>query len=114
VKRILTVLIAALPIVADCGQLPAPAQYDHAMLREFFGKSPVEVEVSFGTPSSTTQTDPASPPQNATPEEQENFKKTTEKMTDTYSTKDGDLIFHFNLLEHVYAITYAGRSVSAP
>ena len=110
---VLTVFVMALPIVVGCG-FPAPAQYDHAMLREYFGKSPAEVAATFGKPASITQADSQSPPENLTAEEQEKFNQATESMTHIYSTVDGELVFHFNMNEEVYAITYAAKTVSPP
>jgi len=113
-SRILTVFVTALPMLVGCDGLPAPAQYDHAMLREYFGKSPAEVEDAFGKPSSIVQADSQSLPQNATAEESEKFKQAAESSTHIYSTMDGDLVFHFNLNDEVYEITYAGKAVSRP
>jgi hypothetical protein len=67
------------------------------MLREYFGKSPAEVEDTFGRPRTATQDD--------------------ESVTYFYSTVDGELVFSFKLNEDnedVYAITYAGETVSPP
>ena len=111
-SRILAVFVTALPILVGCDGLPAPAQYDHAMLREYFGKSPAEVEGAFGEPSSVTEADSQLPPENATAEGQEKFNH--ESVSHIYSTVDGDLVFHFNLDDEVYAITYAGKAVSPP
>ena len=95
--------------------VPAPAQYDHAMLRKFFGKSPKEVKDTFGEPSAIELADPSclAPPE-ATKEEREQFNQITEEMQYVYSTVDGDLVFHFNLNNSVYAITYRGSKVSPP
>jgi hypothetical protein len=79
-NRMLPVFITALPILVGCGSLPAPAQYDHAMLRGYFGNSPAEVEETFGSPSSITQADSPSPPGNATAEEREKFHQATKSM----------------------------------
>ncbi len=81
-----------LPILVGCGGLPAPAQYDHAMLREYFGKSPSQVEDAFGKPASVRRADSKS----------------------VYPTVDGDLVFHFNRDDKVDAIFYAGKTVSPP
>lgn len=112
--RFLFLLVTLLPLVTGCDAFPAPAQYDHAMLREYFGKSPREVSDTFGKPSSVRQADSQSPPKNATAEEQEKFKQDTEGMTYVYSTPDGNLLFQFNLNDEVIAITYAGEIVSPP
>lgn len=112
--RVLTVFVTALPMLVGCDGLPAPAQYDHAMLREYFGKPPAEVEDAFGKPSSIKKADSQSPPKSATVEEQEEFNRATERMTYVYSTVDGELVFHFNLNDEVHAITYAGKTVSPP
>ena len=113
-NRLLTVFLTALPVLFGCGGLPAPAQYDHAMLRAYFGKSPAEVAGTFGKPSSITQADSQSPPENLTAEEQEKFNQATESMSYVYSTADGELVFHFNRNDEAYAITYAGKAVSLP
>lgn len=94
--------------------IPAPAQYDHAILRDFFGKSPKDVKATFGKPSSIGHTDSCLPPRKATREEQKRFHQTTESMQYVYSTVDGNLVFHFNLNNSVYAITYRGNKVSPP
>ena len=114
VNRILPLLVTVLPFLIGCDGLPAPAQYDHSMLREYFGKSPAEVEGAFGMPSSIAEDDKQSPPDNGTAEEKQQFNQATEKMSYTYSTGDGDLVFRFNPSEEVYAIHYAGKSVSPP
>lgn len=106
--------VTALPLLVGCDGLPAPAQYDHAMLREYFGKSPAELENAFGKPSSVTEADLQSPPEDATAEEQGKFNQATVRMPHTYSTVDGELVFHFNLNEKVFAITYVGKTVSPP
>ena len=113
-SRILIVFVTALPMLVSCDGLPAPAQYDHAMLREYFGKSPAEVADAFGKPFSIKQADSQSPPEDATAEEQEEFNQATESVTYVYSTTDGDLVFHFNLNDEVCEITYAGKAVSRP
>ena len=100
-----------LATIGGC-DLPAPAQYDHAMLREYFGKSPKEVEENFGKPKPISRTDPQLPPENAMEDERKQFNTSTESMSYQYSTADGDLVFHFNLNDKVHAITYAGRSVT--
>jgi len=110
--NVLTVFVTALLVVVGCDGLPAPAQYDHAMLREYFGQSRAEVEDSFGKPSSITHANSQLPPQNATAKEQEKFNQTTESTTYIYVTVDGELVFRFNLNDEVYAITYAGKTVS--
>jgi hypothetical protein len=110
----LIVFVMALPMLVGCDGLPAPAQYDDAMLREYFEKSPAEVEGAFGKPSSVTQADSQLPPENATAEEQEKFNQANESMSYVYSTSDGKLVFHFNRNNEVFAITYAGRTVSPP
>ena len=97
--------------VAGCS-VPGPAQYDDAMLREYFGKSPAQVEETFGKPKSVAHTDSQLPPENATPEDWEQFSQSTESMSYQYATPDGDLVFHFNLNDKVHAITYAGRKIS--
>lgn len=108
-------LLLTLPLLlAGCGELPAPAQYDHSMLREYFGKSPKEVEETFGKPTSVEEADSQSPPENATPEEREKFNQTTGKTIHTYPTPDGDLVFFFNLNDQVFKLTYSGRPVSPP
>ena len=84
------------------------------MLREYFGKSPKEVADSFGKPASVNQADSQSPPVDATKAEQEKFNQATESMTHTYSTPEGNLVFHFNLNDQVVAITYAGNTVVPP
>ena len=103
-----------LPLVTGCDAFPAPAQYDHAMLREYFSESPNQIADTFGKPSSVRQADSQSPPKNATAKEQEKFKQDTEGMTYVYSTPDGNLLFQFNLNDQVIAITYAGETVSPP
>jgi hypothetical protein len=82
------------------------------MLRAYFGKSPAEVAGTFGKPSSITQADSQSPPENLTAEEQEKFNQATESMSYVYSTADDELVFHFNRNDEAYAITYAGKAVS--
>ena len=98
-------------VLAGC-DLPAPPQYDHAMLREFFGKSPKEVEDAFGKPSFVRHIDARLPPEDATKDEQEQFNRVTESMRYEYSTVDGDLVFHFTLNNSVHVITYGGDKVS--
>jgi hypothetical protein len=100
-------------LLVGCG-FRAPAQYDHAMLRGFFGKSPEEVEATFGKPSSIGHTDSALPPPGATKDQQEQFNRVTKSMQYGYATVDGDLVFHFNLNNRVSAITYRGVEVSPP
>lgn len=102
--------IIALAATGAC-DVPAPAQYDHAMLRKYLDKPPKEVEEAFGKPKSIARADPQLPPKNATEEERKQFRESTESMSYRYSTPDGDLVFHFNLNDKVHAITYAGRSV---
>ena len=110
--RHLTLLcVIGLTWVAGCS-VPGPAQYDDAMLREYFGKSPAQVEEAFGKPQSVAYTDSQLPPANATPEERAQFNQSSESMSYQYATPDGDLVFHFNLNDKVHAITYSGRSVS--
>jgi len=113
-SRILIVFVMALPMRVSCDGLPAPPQYDRAMLREYFGRSPAEVEDTFGKPSSVTRAGSQSPPENATAEEQMKFTQATESVIYVYSTVDGDLVFHFSLNDDVYAITDAGKTVSRP
>ena len=102
--------MAGLATILGC-DLPAPAQYNHAMLREYFGKSPKKVEGTFGKRKSILRCGSQFPPENATTEERKQFNKNTESMDYRYSTPDGNLVFHFNLNGKVYAITYAGRDV---
>ena len=87
--------------LAGCGDLPAPAQYDHAMLRHYFGKPPEEVECSFGKPASVQTVDSQPPPTGATPEEKATFRQTASRKRHTYSTPDGDLVFSFNFHDNV-------------
>lgn len=110
-KKLFTILILAL--LVGCGDLPAPAQYDHSMLREYFGESPAEVEKAFGAPASIATTGSEPEPDMATEELQES-KRSTKSFRHTYSTVDGDLVFDFNPNDEVFAITYAGSSVAAP
>jgi len=107
------VCVVAFTFIGGC-DVPGPAQYDHAMLREYFGKSQKEVEATFGKPSSIAHADPQLPPENASEEERVQFNQSTESMRYLYSTVDGDLIFHFNLNGKVHAITYGGSNVSPP
>lgn len=102
-----------LPLIALAGcDVPGPAQYDHAMLRAYFGKSPGQIEAAFGEPEVTACTDSQLPPQDATSEEKAMFNQHTRSMSYEYATPDGELVFHFNLNDEVYAITYAGQDVS--
>ncbi len=105
--------LTSLAFLLGC-DIPAPAQYDHAMLREYFGKSPKEIEDAFGQPSSVAHADSQVAPPEATKEERERFNQTTEGMRYLYSTVDGDLVFHFSLANMVHAITYRGSKVSPP
>lgn len=112
--RAFIMFFVATTLFVGCDGLPAPAQYDHSMLREYFGKNAQQVEATFGKPSSVTQTEVESPPADTSTEEKEEFNKITEGSARTYATADGDLVFHFNLNGEVYAIGYAGQTVSPP
>ncbi len=112
--RPLLLLVIAFPIFAGCGELPAPAQYDRAMLREYFGASPEVVKDTFGSPSSVTRATPPPPTQDATDKDQVRFRNETESMSHLYSTPDGDLVIRFNLDNQVFAITYAGNVITPP
>ncbi len=101
----------ALAAIGGC-DLPAPAQYDDAMLREHFGKSSEEVEEAFGEPKSVSIADYQIPPEITTEEERKQFYKSTEGASYQYSTPDGDLVFHFNLNFKVHGIIYSGRNIT--
>ena len=45
--RLLLLLATLFPLVTGCNEFPAPAQYDQAMLREYFGKPSQEVADTF-------------------------------------------------------------------
>jgi hypothetical protein len=112
--RIITLVLSCvigLGVLCGC-DVPAPKQHDHAMLRGYFGKSPKEIEKSFGKPKSISHADSALPPQNGTKQQREQFRESTERMRYTFHTPDGKLVFHFNLNDRVYRITYAGDEVS--
>ena len=99
------VLLVTLHITLVGGCLPAPPAYDHAMLREYFGRSPADVEAFLGKPeevkraslenAETATSNPAKP-----------------SMVYTYSTTDGELVFLFNEENQVSQIIYAGIDVS--
>jgi len=112
-KLITLACLASLILLCGC-DIPAPDQYDHAMLRECFGKSSKEVEATLGRPSAVAYADAQLPPVGATRHEIAQFNQTTEAMRYTYSTPDGDLVLQFNLQGEVYAITYGGTRVSPP
>jgi len=95
-----------------CGGLPAPPAYDHAMLRDYFGKSPADVEVFLGKPTKVERTSI-----DVTIENEENPGTATSETTMPstayiYSTPDGDLVFLFNGEDQVNEIIYAGIDVS--
>lgn len=111
IRLLTTACLVGLLVISGCN-VPGPSQYDHAMLREYFGKSPKQVEETFGKPKSISYAESALPPEHATVEEREHFNQSTESMVYQYSTPDGDLVFRFNLNDKVHVITYASRNVS--
>ena len=79
--KMLTVFVTALLVVVGCDGVSAPAQYDHAMLRNYFGQSRAEVKDTFGKPSSITHANSQLPLENPTAKEQEKFSRATASMS---------------------------------
>lgn len=111
IRGLVLACMVSLAVIGGC-DIPSPLYCDHAMLRECFGNSPKQVEERFGKPEFIARTDSQLLPENATGEERKLFNAETGRMRYQYSTVDGDLGFHFNLNDKVYAITYAGCRVS--
>ena len=74
----------------------------------------MEITAFLGEPASIKEATGQSASENGTAEAEEKVKPVTERMSYIYSTPDGDLIFHFNLNNQVFAITDAGNTVSPP
>ncbi|MEX0655783.1 MAG: hypothetical protein WD534_18145 [Phycisphaeraceae bacterium] len=105
-KQIMNRCLALLCLIVLVGvsgcDVPSPPQYDRAMLREYQGATTAEVKEAFGNPPQVTA---------VTPEEtQEDTPPVV--MQWTYSTVDGDLVFHFNDDDGVQRITYLGTEIS--
>jgi len=100
-------VLSLLLCVAVC-DYPAPDQYDNAMLQEFFGKSPEQVEAAFGAPKDVIRT----------ASEGKEHRYLHEGQVGTgyiYSTPDGELFFGFAPGgSGVQTITYGGRKVAPP
>ena len=72
------------------------------------------VAAAFGKPASVTRVEPKPTVPDGMEQERARFRQTTEAMRYGYATVDGPLVFHFNLENRVYAITYLGKPVSPP
>ncbi|MEM7478171.1 MAG: hypothetical protein AAF483_24555 [Planctomycetota bacterium] len=91
-------------------EVPAPAQYDHSMLRDFFGSTPEQIVDQFGLPDQKTGNVAAVESDQGA--EDSDGSGDGASMSFEYDTVDGPLIFEFDTSQQVSQIDYLGNSVS--